>query len=67
MGFVEPFERLVERVRRILFGDSVNPLGFGYLQLTFCGFDQLQLTLGGILTERCNYTDSSPPDEDPSP
>ena len=35
---------------------SVNPLGFGCLRLTFCGFDKLPPTLGGVLTDRCTHT-----------
>ena len=35
---------------------SVNSLGFGCLRLTFCGFDKLPLTLGGVLTDRCTHT-----------
>ena len=45
--------QLAEPVRRTLFGGLVNPLGCGYLRLTFCVFDNLRVTLGGVLTERC--------------
>ena len=59
VGFVELLGGLVEPVRRTLFGGSLNPLWSGCLWLTFCGFDELRLTLGGVLTDRRTHTFSS--------
>ena len=50
----------IEPARRNLFGGSVNPLGLGYLRLTFCEFDKLRLSPEGVLTERCIHTYNSP-------
>ena len=55
--FAEPrgVRRTLRRVGRtrsqVLLLGSVNPLGFGYLRLAFCGFNKLRLTIGAVLRE----------------